>query len=300
MAGKAILHMLTPGRHISPFDATMAVDAGYEVVVPYEGVGLSEVADLVQDAIFARPPDSAGSIGVFFGGDDAGLALDMMEAAKAALAPPFGASLFADPQGSFTTAAAMLACVEKVLAAKRDRGLRGLRVAVLGATGVVGYSAAVIAAGEGAAVTLVGHDGPGRVSARAAEMKARFGVEVAAVGGATDAEKAEAIAEADVVLAAARAGVRVLSAELLAGAPQLLLAADVNAVPPLGIEGVGLFDFGAPVGETAVLGLGALAIGQVKSRTEAGLFRRMLAAEAPLALDFRDAFALARSLVSAL
>jgi hypothetical protein len=34
----------------------------------------------------------------------------------------------------------------------------------------------------------------------------------------------------------------------------------------------------------------ALAVGNVKYRTEAGLFRRLLAAGEPLALDFRDAY----------
>ena len=39
--------------------------------------------------------------------------------------------------------------------------------------------------------------------------------------------------------------------------------------------------------------VGALAIGNVKYQTEAGLFRRMLEADQPLVLDFRDAYELA-------
>ena len=39
----------------------------------------------------------------------------------------------------------MVACVEKVLKEKKQRDLKGLRVAIFGATGVVGFSAAVIA-----------------------------------------------------------------------------------------------------------------------------------------------------------
>ncbi len=34
MARKNILHMITPLRQMSPFDVNMAVDAGYDVVVP--------------------------------------------------------------------------------------------------------------------------------------------------------------------------------------------------------------------------------------------------------------------------
>jgi methylene-tetrahydromethanopterin dehydrogenase len=37
----------------------------------------------------------------------------------------------------------------------------------------------------------------------------------------------------------------------------------------------------------------------VKYQTEAGLFRRMIASDQPLILDFRDAYALARDLTGA-
>src|SRR5512134_3965937 len=51
-----ILHMLSPQKHMSPFDVNMAADAGYQVIVPYINVTLEEVTGLVQDAIFSRPP----------------------------------------------------------------------------------------------------------------------------------------------------------------------------------------------------------------------------------------------------
>ena len=297
MAAKNILHMLTPHKHVSPFDVNMAADAGFDVIVPYESVTLEEVGDLVQDAIFSRPPQDGVSTAIFFGGDDAVLALDMIDAARNALVPPFGTHIFADPQGSFTTAAAMVACTEKVLRVKKDRSLKGARIAVFGATGVVGYCAAVIAALEGAKVTLVGHNGAQRVQARADEMKQRFGVDVDAVNGATDAEKTAVLAETEIVFAAAKAGVRVLTGQILANAPKLLAAADVNAVPPSGIEGVDVFDLGKEIAGTAALGIGALAIGNVKYQTESGLFKRMIESDKVLALDFRDAFTLARTLV---
>jgi methylene-tetrahydromethanopterin dehydrogenase len=153
MADKHILHMITPLKHISPFDVNMAVDAGFDAVLPYTGVTLEELPGLVQDAIFSRPPKLGVKTGMFIGGKNAILALDMLSAAKKALVPPFGLSLFADPAGSFTTAAAMVACVEKILRDKKHRDLRGLNVAVFGATGVVGFCAAVIAALEGSAST---------------------------------------------------------------------------------------------------------------------------------------------------
>jgi methylene-tetrahydromethanopterin dehydrogenase len=45
-----------------------------------------------------------------------------------------------------------------------------------------------------------------------------------------------------------------------------------------------------------VLGIGALAIGNIKYQTEAGLFRRMVESDKAVCFDFRDAFALAREL----
>src|SRR4029453_7408600 len=153
MGHPRILHMITPLKHMSPFDVNMALDAGFDAAIPYTNVTLAEVTGLVQDTIFSRPPKIGVRTGIFFGGRQAIRALDMLETAKKALVPPFGISFFADPAGSFTTAAAMVACVEKLLREKKGRQLKGVRVAVFGATGVVGFSAAVIAALQGADVT---------------------------------------------------------------------------------------------------------------------------------------------------
>src|SRR5919108_3161548 len=114
MTDKNILHMLTPLKHASPFDVNMALDAGYDAVLTYNNVTLDEVTALVQDAIFSRPPKVGVRTGMFFGGKNASLALDMLAKAKKALVPPFGMSFFAASAGSFTTAAAMVFCVEQV------------------------------------------------------------------------------------------------------------------------------------------------------------------------------------------
>ena len=79
-------------------------------------------------------------------------------------------------------------------------------------------------------------------------------------------------------------------------AKDLKVVADVNAVPPSGIEGVGVKDNGSPVEGTKAVGIGALAIGDVKYKTETGLFKQMIAAEKPVYLDFRDAYTLAQKL----
>ena len=89
---------------------------------------------------------------------------------------------------------------------------------------------------------------------------------------------------------------QVLDAAAIAGAKSLKVAADVNAVPPLGVEGVALNANGEPLGPNGALGVGALAIGNVKYRTQAGLFKQMTESAKALKLDFRQAFELARTL----
>jgi methylene-tetrahydromethanopterin dehydrogenase len=274
----------------------MALDAGYDAAIPYSDVTLEEVPGLVQDVIFSRPPKLGVRTAVFFGGKNAILGLDMLDAAKEAMVPPFGISLFADPAGSFTTAAAMMACVEKLLKEKKSRDLKGLRTAIFGATGVVGFAVAVIAALEGADVTLVGHDGIRRVSSIAREIQVRFDIAVNAADGSDDVKKTEILSNAEAALCAGRAGVRILSAEQLAAAKHLLVVADVNAVPPTGVEGLDVMANGVELTPHGTLGIGALAIGNVKYKTEFGLFQKMIAATKPVTFDFRDAFQFAREL----
>ncbi len=290
-----ILHMFSPQKHMSPFDVNMAADAGYKVIVPYINVTLEEVTALTQDAIFSRPPKDGVRTGIFIGGKNAILSLDMMDAAKKALVPPFGLSTFADPAGSFTTAAAMVACVERVLRLKFGRTWKDLRVAVFGATGVVGFASSIIAALEGAKVKLVAHRGVERVVKSAAVSKERFGVDLEPAPSETPEQKTAIISDAEVIFAAAAAGVRVISAEHKAQAKDLLVIADVNAVPPPGVEGMELFMDGAPLPGCDALGVGPLAIGDIKYKTEAGLFKRMIESSEPVHLDFRDAFHLART-----
>lgn len=290
---RSILHMLSPLKHMSPFDVNMAADAGFDVIVPYTAVTLAEVGPLVQDTIFSRAPQDGTRTGLFIAGKNAELALDMVDAAKQAFVPPFQVHVFADPAGSFTTGAGLVAVVAKVLREKFGKGLDDRHVVIFGGTGVVAFCAAVLVAQEGGRAVLVGYDGPERVGRIAESIRKRFGVAVEAADGSTPDLRRALVQEAEVVLSAAAAGVQVLSAADLASAKNLLVASDVNAVPPAGLEGVEVHASGEPIGSGRALGIGALAVGNVKYQTESGLFKRMLQADAPLVLDFRDAFALA-------
>jgi methylene-tetrahydromethanopterin dehydrogenase len=293
-----ILHMFTPGRQMSPFDVNMAADAGWQMVVPYGDVALEGVAAMTQDTIFSRGPKGVARTGIFIGGRDALLAADMLEKSRLAMVPPFVVSVMADPSGAYTTAAAMLACVEAQLLKHHGAGLEGRRVVVLGGLGPVGRVVGVIAARAGAQVALSARAGTAAAVAAAGETGGRFGVTLEGVSGADVAAVRASIADADVVLGCAAAGVQVLSAESLGYAKALKVAADVNAVPPEGIAGVGVMDEGQPVAGTAAVGIGALAIGNVKYQTQHRLLLRMREASSPQLLGFHEAYAVAREFMA--
>jgi methylene-tetrahydromethanopterin dehydrogenase len=144
-----ILHMFTPGPQASPFDVNMAADAGYQILMPYCNVDPYGVTTLTQDAIFSRGPKGVVRTAIFIGGRDVLLAADMLEAARLAMVPPFAVSLFADPSGSYTTAAGLVAYTEAALQRHHGTDLRGKRVVLLGGVGTVGRIAGVLCAQRG-------------------------------------------------------------------------------------------------------------------------------------------------------
>jgi methylene-tetrahydromethanopterin dehydrogenase len=85
-----------------------------------------------------------------------------------------------------------------------------------------------------------------------------------------------------------------MSAADRAVATHMLVAADVNAVPPEGLAGVGVMDDAKPLAGTRAVGIGALAVGNVKYQVQHRLLVRMREAEKAVVLSFAEAFATAR------
>jgi len=296
-----ILHMLTTAKNLSPFDVNMAMDAGWVSAVPYINVELGEIQGLVQDAIFSRSKANLKRTAIFIGGRDTKLAMDMLRLAQQSMVPPFEVSVFADPSGAFTTAAGMMAAVERELADKFKTTLAGKTMLALGGTGPVGQAAAVIAAKAGAQVRIVGRQLE-KAQLIADMCNNEFGEGNITISAGADADKAEYIKTADIVVATGAAGIELLSAELVASAPQLKVAADVNAVPPAGIAGVDAFHNGAAIaGSTSgAVGIGALAIGNIKYQAQNQLLKQMITTDKPVYLHFEHAFEVARAYIKSI
>ncbi|HID82749.1 MAG TPA: methylenetetrahydromethanopterin dehydrogenase [Chromatiales bacterium] len=291
-----LLHLITPAKNASPFDVNMAYDAGWDAITPYTNVELDDVAGLTQDAIFSRGPKGVRRTGFFIGGREMVLAMDMLDNARDAMVPPFEISVFADPSGAFTTAAAMVAAVEKQLAKTFGESLDGQKIVVLGGTGPVGSAASVIAAKAGASVTVMGRqkDKADRV---AALCNHAYGADMTGIKGDANDHKGEQLEEATVVLGTAAAGVQVMNKDDVAAAKHLKVAADLNAVPPEGIAGVGVMDDGVPIPDSSsgAVGIGALVVGNIKYQTQNHLLQQMREADSPMYLHFEHAFEFARS-----
>ncbi len=291
-----ILHMITPAKNLSPFDVNMALDAGWDNTIGYTDVEKDEVQALVQDAIFSRGPSGTKRTGLFLGGRDMHMAMDMMEIVQESMVPPFQVSCFADPSGAFTTAAGMVACVEYQLQEKHNTDLKDKCVIVMGGTGPVGSTAAVLAAKAGAEVKILGRKKD--KSQRVAAMCTEYGADLTGIKGEANDMIDGIVGNADVVLACAAAGIQVITEEHIKDADCLKIAADVNAVPPSGIYGLDVMGECEPIKDSKNgFGIGALAIGNVKYQTQHRMLQEMHDRDEPIYLHFERAFEIAREVV---
>jgi len=292
-----MLYILNPGDNISPFDVTMAADAGFQHIIPFPHVQPDNITAMVQDAIFARPPKRFNDTCMFIGGRDVHLAADMFENAKKAMVGPFQVGVFADPNGAYTTSASVLALIQKALEDTHKTSLKDLTVAIFG-TGPVGLCTAILAAKEGASTRLCAltADDDQQVARRFCD---RYNVSVDWVSALTSKEKISALKDVDVVICVAKAGIRILEQKELDSMSNLLVVADTNAVPPSGVAGVGMQDLNSPLeyAQGTYSGIGPLAIGNIKSQTEIGLFKYVQESEKAALIDFPEAYTFSLDLV---
>lgn len=291
-----IMHMFFPGKNVSPFDVNMIVDAGYTTVVPYNSLDAKDVTALTQDCIYSRPPGSAGDTGLFIGGFDVNLAEDMYRQARESMQPPFEASILVDPNGAYTTSSALVAMIVHQLK-EQGTDISGSKVTIFGG-GPVGNCAALLAAKAGAKVTIARlTQGSAEKRKQVEDFLSRYDVIAEQVDAQTDEGKLAALQATDVIICSAKAGVEILSEKLMTAGCTAKVAADVNAVPPAGVAGVKLQDAGIalPYLESC-LGIGALAIGNLKYKTQQALLKKMQSGGAQH-LGMEETMQMANSLV---
>jgi hypothetical protein len=268
---RKLLLQLDGDRLPSAFDRIVASDAGADDVLSYGAVAESDVRGLVHGAIFTRGPKDLKNTALFVGGSSLPLAERLSDAAQKAFFGPLRVSVMLDANGSNTTAAA--AVVKLVGAAGGN--VRGWRAAVLAGTGPVGTRAAGLLLRLGAEVRITSRDAANG-AAVAKRIGERFKGTVEAIAIKQPSDARPLLEWTQLLLAAGPTGVTLVPRDLWANLSALRAVADVNAVPPAGIEGVEAKDDGTL--RHGIPAFGALGIGGLKMKAHkaaiAQLFER--------------------------
>src|SRR5947209_615960 len=255
MSKRKILIQLDSDAHPSVFDRVVAIDAGADEVFSYGGVKPEAVPALVDGAIFTRGTKDLKSTAIFIGGSDVTAGERLLQAVLESMQPQSGhrVSVLLDSNGANTTAAAA------VRATANHLPLGTVQALVLGGTGPVGQRVALLLARQGADVRVSSRQ-LGRAEAVCEAIRGKVaGARVEPVAVAGPGDLPAALAGRNVVFAAGAPGVTLLPRDARIACPTLRVAIDLNAVEPLGIEGVGPLDRG--VEHEGVLGYGALGVG---------------------------------------
>lgn len=263
---RKLLLQLDSSPHASVFDRVVAYDGGADEVMSYGGVTEGAVRDLVHGAMFTRGPAELRNTAVFVGGADMAAGERLLAAVQQTLFDPFRVSVMLDSNGSNTTA---VAAVVRMLEAVGD--VRGRRAVVAG-TGPVGTRAAGLLARAGADVVITSR-GPDEGERAAGSIRARFGGRVRAFTMPDASGARAALDGAELLLNAGPAGLCLVPREAWTRRPGLQVAVDLNAVPPLGVEGIDVADKGAV--RDGVACFGALGVGSFKMKLHKACIARL-------------------------
>jgi hypothetical protein len=294
---KKVFIFLDTDKHASPFDILTTIDVFPEAqILKYENVTTEDAEKIVYDTMFPRGPEGTKHTKIFVNGRDFKRVNEILEKIKKSMFPPFELSIIIDPRGAYSTAAAVVAKSLELSLIKGFGKLEGRSVAVLAGTGPVGQTAARLYASEKANVIVTSRD-----LQRASEVAAKINEEalsesVRGFQAQTPEETGKAVADVEIILSAGAAGTQLLPLNTLKEyGRKCKIVADINAIPPLGVESLKSTAEGEEVLPN-VFGLGALAIGKLKIKVEAELIKR--AAEEPKGiLDYKVAYEIAKKRV---
>jgi hypothetical protein len=284
---KKLLYQFDTDALPSVFDNVVGYDGGADHIAAYGGVNARNVGGLVEGAIFTRGLNDKKNTAIFVGGGSMAEGEAVLAAVRKKFFGKFRVSVMFDSNGCNTTAAAAVAWLA------HGRSLAGKRAVVLGGSGPVGQRAAVLLAGEGAAVAITGRKLE-VVQAACEAIRAHFGVTVRAIEAPTNAERGAAIDGAHIVLATGAAGITLLDEKQWQDSRSLELIADANASPPAGIEGVGQNDRGAA--KHGKILFGSLGFGALKLALHRACISRLFD-QNDLLLDTEEIYTIARSMV---
>jgi hypothetical protein len=283
-----ILIQLDTDPQPSVFDAVVAIDAGAEHLLRHGGVTPENVRDLVYGALFTRGPADLAATAIFIGGSNVSAGEALLDAVRATFFGPFRVSVLLDANGANTTAAAaVIAALTSI-----SGSLEGASAAVLAATGPVGQRAARLLCRLGATVA-VGSRSLARAAALAESIQKTTGGTVKPFATTSAESLADAINGCAVVVSAGAAGITLLPAEIWRNLSALRVVIDVNAVPPLGVEGIEATDKNAE--RNHVRAWGALGVGGTKMKIHKKAIQELFTSNDRI-LDAEQVFALGRSL----
>jgi methylene-tetrahydromethanopterin dehydrogenase len=295
---KKVFIFLDTDKHASPFDILTTIDVFPDAqILKYEDVTVEDAEKIVYDAMFPRGPEGAKHTKIFINGRDFKRVNEILEKAKKCMFPPFELSIIVDPRGAYTTASAAVAKTMELSMKKGFGGLENKTVAVLAGTGPVGQTAARLYTSEKAKVIVTSRDLQ-RASSLATKINEEFGEEkVRGMEAQTPDDIGKAIKEAEIVLSAGAAGTQLLPLNVLKEyGKNCKIVADINAIPPLGVEGLKSKAEGEEILPN-IFGIGALAIGKLKNKIEIELIKR--AAEEPKGIfDYKIAYEIAKKIIS--
>ena len=267
---RKLLLQLDSSPYPSVFDRVVALDAGADEVMSYGGVVEEAVRDLVHGAIFTRGPKDLHHTAIFIGGTDMAAGERLLGAVRNAFFGPMRVSVMLDSNGSNTTA---VAAVAKLLqAAGPGSDVQGRRVVITAGTGPVGVRAAGLFAKAGADVVLTSRR-PEQSAEVIEGLRKRFGDSVRAVKMSDRSQAAAVMEDAQLVLNAGGAGICLVPRDAWAGRAGLRAVADLNAVPPPGVEGIEVNDDG--VEREGVTAFGALGVGRLKMKIHKACIARL-------------------------
>ena len=261
-----ILLQLDTSPQPSVFDRIGAYDAGADEVLSYGGVTADTVRELVHGAIFTRGPKDLHHTAIFIGGADMEAGDRVLAAVRKSFFGPLRVSVMLDSNGANTTAVAAVGKLQQ-----QTGDVRGRQAFVTGA-GPVGIRGGTLLARLGAEVTITSPWTEQR--ARAVDtIRERSGASARGLTLSDSSQAAAALAGVELLLNAGPAGTLVVPRKAWTSGQTLRAAADLNAVPPLGIEGIEVMDDG--VNREGILTFGAIAIGNLKMKIHKACIARL-------------------------